>query len=224
MKDHLDVAQALGLLAESDKQDRVEGLDDFGGSTLYAETNYSESLVEALFLVGGKARSEEDYEKAGREALGLLVQADDPDDYRRQPVTNDALWKKMKSQGQFNFRSLFPSLKPHQVQIIAADYTLIRWWAMAMRKLGEKLEEINQYFAVNPNPDPANHQFKSLRKQLAKELASVAATTRAEFGDPWGLVAMDLVSGRKADAKVQITNTRLAFQSRRESSLGGSTT
>ena len=221
MKDNLDVAQALGLLAESEKQDRIEGLDDFGGSTLYAETNYSESLVEDLFLVGGKARSEEDYEKAGREALALLVQADDPDDYRRQPVTNDALWKKMKSQGQFNFESLFPNLKPHQVQIIAADYTLIRWWAMAMRKLAEKLEEVHQFFRASPNPDPENHQFKSLRKQLAKELASVAASTKAEFSDPWGLVAMDLVAGRKADAKVQVTGARLTFQSRRHSSLSG---
>ena len=90
-----------------------------------------------------------------------------------------------------------------------------------MRKLAEKLEEIHQFFTASPNPDPENHQFKSLRKQLAKELASVAATTKAEFSDPWGVVAMDLVSGRKADAKVQVTGARLAFQSRRHSSLSG---
>jgi hypothetical protein len=219
MKDNLDVAQALGLLDAKEKQDRVQGLDDFGRTTLYAETNFSESLAEQLFLINGKPRAEEDYEGAGRKALALLVQPDDPDDYRRGPATNEELWKEMKAQGQFNLRPLFPKLTSHQVEVVAVDYTVIRWWAKAMRKLGEKLQEIDQFFAAHPNPDPENNQFKSLRKRLAKDLASVAATTKSEFGDPWGLVAMDLLSGRRAEATVQISASRLAFQSRRDLQL-----
>jgi hypothetical protein len=220
MKDNLDVAQALGLLQAKEKQDRVQGLDDFGRTTLYAETNYSESLVERLFLINGKPRAEEDYEGAGRKALALLVQPDDPDDYRRIPATNEELWKEMKAQGQFNLRPLFPKLTSQQVAVIDADYTVIRWWANAMRKLGEKLQEIDQFFATHPNPHPENNQFKSLRKRLAKDLASVAATTKSEFGDPWGLVAMDLLSGRQAEATVQISGSRLAFQSSRDLQIG----
>jgi hypothetical protein len=220
MKDNLDVAQSLGLLEPKEKEDRVRGLDDFGRSTLYAETNYSESLAEQLFLINGKPRPEEDYERAGRKALALLVQPDDPDNYRRGPAMDDGVWAMMKSKGQFNFRPLFPQLTPQQVEVIAVDYTVIRWWATAMRKLGEKLQEIDQFFAAHPNPDPENNQFKSLRKRLAKDLASVAATTKSEFGDPWGLVAMDLLSGRRAEATVQISGSRVAFQAHRHLQLG----
>ncbi len=35
--------------------------------------------------------------------------------------------------------------------------------------------------------------------------------TKGEFGDPWGLVAMDLVSGRRATARVQVTGPIVAL-------------
>jgi len=58
--------------------------------------------------------------------------------------------------------------------------------------------------------DPENNVFKSLRKKLAGKLKDVASNTKSEFGDPWGLVAMDQVSGSKAGAKMLLIGSNLA--------------
>ncbi|MBI3694034.1 MAG: hypothetical protein HY238_04230 [Acidobacteria bacterium] len=198
MKDNLDVAQALGLLSEEEKQENLAGVDHFGNTTFYAETGYEEDLTVRLFLDdGGQPRSEAEYERVGREALQLLVQKGDPDDFRRRPALDDALWANMKSLGQANFRSLFPET---QLGAVIADYTVIVWWAEAMRKTAEKLAQLLA------SPDDS-----SLRRQLAKHLESVAGNTKEEFGDPWGLVAMDVVSGRRAAARVEFTGPILAL-------------
>ncbi len=213
MKDKLDVAQALGLMSEQEKQDMLRGIDDFGRSTFYAETNYDDDLTTALFLdQAGQPRTEDDYELKGRDALQLLVQQGDPDDYRRRPALDHRLWKQMKDGGPFNFRPLFPDLTPQQVDVIASDYVVIVWWAQAMRGMGEKLAQVHNFFAQNPNPNPADEAFKKLRNQLADHMASVAKTTKKQFADPWGLVAMDLASGSKSEARVRVTAPRLAFQ------------
>jgi hypothetical protein len=39
----------------------------------------------------------------------------------------------------------------------------------------------------------------------------VASKTKSEFGDPWGLVAMDTVSGGKAAAKALLMGSALAI-------------
>jgi len=213
MKDNLDVAQALGLLSEREKLARLEGLDEFGRSTLFVEARYGDERAESLFLDSqGRPRPRVEYERAGRKAIELLVQKEDPDAYRRLPATDDELWKQMREAGPANFKPLFPGLSSLQVAVIAADYTTIVWWAGAMRELGEKLEAIRQFFVENPSPHPENNAFKSLRRQLAQHMLAVAANTRKEFGDPWGLVAMDLISGGRAEARVVVTAPRLALR------------
>jgi hypothetical protein len=62
---------------------------------------------------------------------------------------------------------------------------------------------------------PSDPRFQKLRAGLAKHLKEVAANTREEFGQPWGMVAMDLVSGRRADARIRITGSRLALSAER---------
>lgn len=212
MKDNLDVAQAFGLLSPAEKEDRLDGVDNFGRTALFAEARYDEALTTALFLDGEHPRSEDEYEQAGREALQLLVQDDDPDGYRRRAATDDQLWRRMKDRGQANFKPLFPDLGPPQLAAVVADYSVIVWWAKAMRATGEKLAELRKFFAANPSPEPGNNVFQALRRDLAKHLESVAKNTRKEFGDPWGLVAMDLASGRRAEVKIQFTGPLVAFQ------------
>jgi hypothetical protein len=58
---------------------------------------------------------------------------------------------------------------------------------------------------------PASPQFASMRNDLAKYVADVAKNTSEEFGKPWGLLAMDLVSGRRAAASVRIASSRIAL-------------
>ena len=43
---------------------------------------------------------------------------------------------------------------------------------------------------------------------LASHLAKVAKNTREEFGQPWGLVAMNEASGRRAPASILILGPR----------------
>jgi hypothetical protein len=216
MKDNLDVAQALGLISELEKLERLAGLDDFGRSTLFVATRYGEERAVSLFLdQKGRPRGRVEYERAGRKAIELLVQKDDPDAYRRAPAIDDELWKQMREAGPSNLKPLFPALTSLQVAVIVADYTTIVWWAGAMRELAEKLEAIRQFFAENPDPHPENNALKTLRRQLAQHMRSVAANTRKEFGDPWGLVAMDIVSGGRAEARVIVTAPRLALAAER---------
>jgi hypothetical protein len=212
MRNNLDVLEALGLMTGSEKKEVLAGSARFGRTTLYAETAYGDEVAGALFLKDGSPRPKEDYESAGRMALNLLVQSGEEDDIRRLPATDNNLWKEMKQQGQANFKSIekLKAISGPLLGAIISDYSVIVWWAESMREMGEQLAEIRQFFQINPNVDPENNSFKSLRKNLASKLKDVAGKTKGEFGDPWGLVAMDQVSGGKAGARAQITGPGLA--------------
>ena len=216
MKDNLDIAQALGLLSEAEKQGRLDGLNDFGRTTVYADASYDSRLATALFLNQEQPRSREEYEQAGRGALQLLVQEGDPDDYRRRPATDEDLWREMRKTGQAGLGTLFPELDHLQVEVIRADYTVIVWWADVMQKTGESLAALRLFLREYPTADLRGDGFAAVRDPFRKQLESVAANTRKEFGDPWGLVAMDLASGRAATTRVQFTGPRMAFEAGRE--------
>lgn len=206
IKNNLDVLEALGLMTAAEKKKLMGNTADFGKTTLYAETGYDDALVNSLFFKDGEVRTQEDYERAGRNALKLLVQAGE-DEGRRLPAIDNGLWKEMKVKGQANFKTIdkLKKLPAPTLGAITTDYSVIIWWAETMREMGERLDEIRQFFKDNPNADPENNTFKSLRKKLASKIKDVAGKTKREFGDPWGLVAMDQLSGSGADAKAQIT-------------------
>jgi hypothetical protein len=222
LKNNLDVAETLGLLAKPEKDKLLGGPNDFGNTTFYAETKYGNDLVTRLFLTAdGRPRPEEDYEQAGRDAIKSLVQAGEPDDYRRLPATDAALWKELRQQGNpQTFKSLdkIKTLKankklPMEIIVggIGTDYLVIRWWAKEMRQMAEKLSEIRDFLKNKPKIDPENNEFKALRRSLAEHLKGVASRTKNEFGDPWGLVAMDLATGKAAQAEIKLTGPRVAF-------------
>jgi hypothetical protein len=227
MKNHLDVVETLGLIKKQEKDKLLAGLNNFGSTTFYAETQYTDALATRLFLnPDGTPRSEAEYEKAGRDAIKALVQDGEPDDYRRLPATDNALWQDLtRLSNPHNFQTLdkIKQLKLAKklsmeriVGGISSDYLVIRWWAKEMRQLGEKLAEIRKFLKDKPKIDPGNHDFTALRRDLAEHLKGVASRTKEQFGDPWGLVAMDLATGRAAKAKVQVTGPRVAFARERE--------
>jgi hypothetical protein len=213
MKNNLDVLEALGLMTGSEKKTVLASSTKFGRTMLYAETSYGDEVLSALFLKDGSPRPEEDYESAGRRALSLLVQSGEEDEIRRLPATDNNLWNEMKQQGQANFKSIekLKTISAPLLGAIISDYSVIVWWAQSMREMGERLAEIRQFIQNNPNTDPENNSFKSLRKKLASKLKDVAGKTKEEFGDPWGLVAMDQVSNSKATARAQIMGPGLAI-------------
>ncbi|MDT7603381.1 MAG: hypothetical protein QOF61_1378 [Acidobacteriota bacterium] len=222
MKDNLDVVETLGLIQKQEKDKLLTGSDDFGNTTFYAETRYDNDLSTRLFLnADGTPRTEAEYERAGRDAIKFLVQTGEADDYRRLPATDDALWKELRQLGNpqtFKTVGKIQALKsakklPIEIVVggIGADYITIRWWAQEMRQMAEKLSAVRAFLKDKPKIDPENNEFKALRRGLADHLKGVASRTRGEFGDPWGLVAMDLATGETAQARVQLTGPRVAI-------------
>ena len=204
----LRIGTALGLWNE-----QAAGLPtdagDFGRTTVHARTDYDDALTASLFLdAGGNAYPREFYENAGRAALQLLVAEDDQDAVRRQPAIDDDLWRRMTATGQPGFGQLFPNLPAPLVGAIVADYSTIVWWAEAMAGASQRLAAMRRFSFLNPTASPQNTEFQALRNDLASHLAKVAANTREEFGQPWGLVAMHEASGRRAPASILILGPR----------------
>ena len=58
-------------------------------------------------------------------------------------------------------------------------------------------------------------EFQSLRQDLAAHLKKVAAATSEQFGEPWGLIAMDEASGRRAGASILVTGPKFVTKKQR---------
>jgi hypothetical protein len=220
MRDELDTAVGLGLMTRAQQDSCIQGIDEFGRTLSYAESTYDNMLANALFLNGDTPRSIDEYEQAGRGALQMIIHDGDQDDYRLRPAREDPLWTKMKSAGQFNFKPLFPLLREQQVAVIAYDYTLIMWWATAMRGTSEKLAAMQELLKNTPHMDVENNDFKELHVDLAEHLKSVAANTKTDFGRPWGLIAMSLVLGNQENARMSIIGPVLSIAEQRPHPAG----
>ena len=218
MKDNLDVAEALDLLSASNKTGLLNNRNDFGRSALYAETGYDSELLKTAFLDSeDNARPRAFYEQAGRQALRLLYQANDPDQYRQRPARDDDLWERMKAAGSApNVKALFPGLNNVQKGVVYTDYLVIVWWAKAMRKLAEEIVRVRKFFADHPNASPTGEEAGKVRADFRKRVAKVAKTTKKQFGDPWGLIAMDLATERGASASVRFTGDVVAYYKERK--------
>jgi hypothetical protein len=84
-------------------------------------------------------------------------------------------------------------------------WAAIVFWAETMVNAGQKLKEIEDFFEQhNGNVDREDKDLTKLRKQLRKKLVKVVDKTKGKFGDPWGLLAADVVSGQVAAAEVRV--------------------
>lgn len=223
IKDYLNIAQALQVTSRFDipaKLNSLSGVNAFGQSAFYADSSYSDSLCKRLFLnPSGQPRAQDEYEKIGRDALALLLPAGDPiNDARRLPLTDDAIWDQMKAAGQpNNFGGLFDDrgFNTNQLADITSDYTLIMWWAPAMSSMGAPLARLVTFITQNPQWDPEDDTFKKLRTDLDRKMAAVTQNTQTQFGEPWGLLALDLASGQKAITTVRFSCPKLTFAASR---------
>jgi hypothetical protein len=211
----LRIGAALGLFSGDDAIPPA-GIDDFGQTVIHARTDYDNGSASALFLdPEGAPFPQQFYENIGRATIQLLVSADDVDAIRLQPATDDNLWKRMKAQGQPGFALLFPDVSAPLLGDITADYTVITWWAEAMAGASQRLAAIRKWFGQHPAAAVSDPQFQSLRQDLAAHLKKVAATAKEEFGEPWGLIAMDRASGRRAGASILIAGPKFASTKQR---------
>ncbi len=211
---NLRIGVALGLLA-GEEEGAPEGIADFGRTLFTVSTDYDNNLVIRLFLDdAGAPLAPEVYEAAGRNAIQFLVQPGDPDAARLRPAIDDDLWRRMKQAGQPGIAALFPSVAAPVAQAIVADYSAIQWWAGAMQSTGLKLAGMHRWLASNPTATTQDPEFQKLREDLAAHLRDVARNTREEFGEPWGLLAMNQLTARAAGAKLLITGPKLVREKR----------
>jgi hypothetical protein len=205
---------AVGLLSAAEAE-LPGGATDFGRTLFSVSTDYGEDLVSGMFLDANDAPLlRELYETAGRAAIQFLVGETDDDAVRRRPAIEDPLWSRMKEVGQPSFASLFPGVAAPFVGAITADYTAIQWWADAMYKTAQELAAIRLWLVQNPAATLQDAAFQDWRKALAAYLRQVAANTREEFGQPWGLIAMNQLANRKAGAKLLISGPKLVLNKR----------
>ena len=217
---YLDALVALGLILEADKVAKLSNLTDFGSSTCYVGTDYDDTLSQSLYLrADGQPRGIDEFEQIGRQALQELLHADSDDGYRLRGLESDAVWQQVKNTGGTltNLAKVFPDLDPDsQIPNIARDYLLIEWWATTMSKLAVTLSAARHFFAQDPPPAPNSPDFKKAQTDLWHRMADVAINTHDRFGDPWGLIAMDLASGQRSQASARLVSPQLTLRVARQ--------
>jgi hypothetical protein len=200
---------ALGLFS-AQEADLPQGIHDFGRTMIHATTEYDNGLANAIFLdANGGPMPREFYERKGRDALQYLVKETDVDAVRLRPASDDSLWAEMKDRGQPGFPMLFPSVPAPLVGAITADYSTIVWWADAMAGAAQRLAAIRQWFDARPSASLDDAAFQKLRGDLSNHLLRVTATTKEEFGQPWGLLAMNEAANRRPGATIVIAGPKL---------------
>jgi len=202
LKDHLDVAEALGLL--DDKAALLEGYRE-GAQSLAVEFALAAEDVPSLFAEGSVVG----YDRVARQALAALLEGDESGRHRLLPARDDALWAAMRERGSagaiFSLDA-FRGLSVAQKEAIYADYRRCVWWADSMASLAEVIGRMRAL------KGPADPKFAALRRQLGLRMKAVARDTGDHFGDPWGLVAMDMASGRRGRVRVRITGESVNYE------------
>lgn len=212
----LNIGVALGLLSRDDVK-LPDGVSSFGRTLSSVSTSYDNALLQRMFLDStGEPLPRAAYETAGRNAIQFLVQPEDQDAVRRRPAIDDDLWRKMTAVGQPGFGELFPGVSSPLLGAIVADYSSIQWWADTMCRTAQKLAEVKRWTSQHPGATAGDPDFVKLHEDLARHLQQVAADTREEFGQPWGLVAMNQLATRQAGATMLITGPGFTIDRRRD--------
>ena len=214
MNRKLQTGVALALLS-LEEAGLPDGIADFGRTLFTVSTEYDEDLVTRMFVDTNESPlPHEWYETVGRNAIQFLVQPGDDDALRRQPAIDDLLWSRMKEVGQPGFSTIFAGIAAPLLGAITADYSTIQWWADAMFSTAQQLATVRLWLARNTGATSDDPEFQKLRQDLAAYLRQVAANTREEFGQPWGLIAMRQLVAR-GGAKLLITSPHLVLNKSR---------
>ena len=166
----------------------------------------------------GKARTGPQFDAVGLQALGALYKGDE---------NNQGRWSVMKknwsaltrapSLGDVRVVGKRHGLSEFQSTLLGAEVSKIITWRQAMVDLARALLEVEPYFKGGTN-DPDSDKFQDLQKKLRDKVGEVAKEARAQWGDPWGIVAFHYLAGRKSPKKVRVTGNKVALNESRERS------
>lgn len=215
LKDGLDVARVLGLIAPDEENRRLTN-SDFGRTTFYAETRYTSQIARLLFLDdAGHPRDVEYYETAGRSALAAVLAGDSGQEFRlrfAQFGSGDSLWNQMKKTGNTAvFAPLFGlPLDSNDPRVAAAgsDFLTITGWASAMNKARVALREVEDLLGggLVGADDP---RLSNARAHLKSRLEDVVNDTHEHFGEPLGLLMAYVASLQAAEKSVIISGAKI---------------
>jgi hypothetical protein len=223
MADFLDAIAAVGLMRADDIEDRMGLIDDFDRGSLLIDVEYDQAACERMFLdETGAPRTRDFYEDVGKLALLALIQPDDVDAYRREPMKNAALWQRMRDSVSSDFSTILPppitggsdEARKLHVAIVTADYSMIVWWAGAMASAAQKLADMRAFLAGPPpvTPSDTNKAFTKRRADLSEAMVETIQKSPSTFGgDPWGLVALYYASKRSATVNAAVVSPRLTM-------------
>lgn len=203
---HAMAALGLESAAEASLPANVEA---FGKTAFFIDTEYDSATVHSLFLKSdGTAREASEYETIGRQAMHAVLLPGGVNDTRLKAL-EDAYWPQVKSAAgnRATLAEIFPEAAEPVLMDIYGDWFVIANWARAMGDAAQCLSAAYPYFSQNP--DPNSEKFQTLRTVLQNQMASVAQETKDRFADPWGLVALDMASGRKSQARAEIYSEKL---------------
>jgi hypothetical protein len=226
LSDYLDAVAAIGLIDPAEIDTLLGEEDDFDKASLLLETTFDQAACERAFSSDGTAAratppDRHFYEQVGRRALARLVKLADPDAYRRMPLVDDVLWKTMTDTGQPGFKSILPppitggdrTREAMRVATIAADYSVIVWWAAAMAEAAARVAEMRAFLngrTVTASLE-TDSEFRRLRKRLESSMVKAIGRNRSTFDDPWGLVALYLASAGTAEARAAVVSPKLSL-------------
>ena len=220
MAPKLRTGVALGVLDAAGAA-MPAGVDNFGRTVFLASGDYDDKSVAGMFLDSNEsALPRALFEQCGRDAIQFLVQSGDTDELRLRPAIDDSLWGRMTAAGQPGIPGLFPGASATDVAAITADYTTIQWWADAMTSTAGQLAAMRAWLRSHPSPGPNDPEFQELRQGLAAHLEGVAANTRNEFGQPWGLITVSRLVGRSGGARMLLTGPVVTIDKRRAAVAG----
>ncbi len=218
MKDQLDIGESLGLIAPSSKPQLMQRYQGGQRSLTLAQTEYDDQTARRLFFRSdGTPRPREDYESFGRRALGLLVQEGDGFQRQRRILLDDRVWEQLRRSGQPGVRAVVPQVPSRDllIALVTGDYSRIVWWSKTMSEAARALHSLESLF-TDGAPSRDDPRFLEARQRFAERMKRVAADSKRRFGDPWGLVAMDLAADRQAQASFRLLSSSLSFEAVRQ--------
>lgn len=203
IQDHLNAIRALGIILPLSATVPLAP-HTFGRTAFYLETSYSDAAVRSLFVRSdGSAKVTDYYESAGRNAMRAVLMPGGVNDVRVQAL-EDPWWAQVKAAcgNMETLAQLFPDAASPAVADIFGDWFVISNWSSAMAEAARTVAEAYPYFSGNP--DPASARFQSLRAEIEKQMSALERATKNRFSEPWGIVALDLVSGRTSQASAEL--------------------
>lgn len=126
----------------------------------------------------------------------------------------------MKDAGQPSFHSILPPPitsgdeggRALRVAVVAADYSLIVWWAEAMATAAERLAKVRSFLKGKSIATlGGNPQFQKLQGDLEEAVVKAIRKNRASFDDPWGLVALSMAAEGTAQTSAMIQSAVLTL-------------